>query len=129
MCNFYPNPKQHFNHQLREGKIAKRPLEKPQFKSPSGERARTLYFPLRHILALIQRPAVFTLKMAPKPLGFYTKNVVYHLRHPWKNLRPRLRRLTALDISFVAEWAVRQARFGARLSPDLGRILHWNSHM
>jgi hypothetical protein len=24
---------------------------------------------------------------------------------------------------------VRQARFGARLPPDLGRILHWNSHM
>jgi hypothetical protein len=22
------------------------------------------------------------LKMAPKPLGFYTKNVAYHLRHP-----------------------------------------------
>ena len=41
----------------------------------------------------------------------------------------RPRRLTALDISFVAEWAVRQARFGARLSPDLGRIISWNSHM
>jgi hypothetical protein len=25
---------------------------------------------------------VFTLKMAPKPLKFYTKNVTYHLRHP-----------------------------------------------
>jgi hypothetical protein len=82
MCKFYPNPKQHYNHQLREGNIAKRPLEKPQFRSPSGEKARALYFPLSHILALIQRPAVFTLKMAPKPLGFYTKNVLYHLRHP-----------------------------------------------
>jgi hypothetical protein len=40
------------------------------------------FFPLSHILALIQRPAVFTLKVAPKPLGFYTKNVLYHLRHP-----------------------------------------------
>ena len=82
MCNFYPNPKQLYNQQLGERIIAKRPLEKPQIKSPSGERARALYFPLSHILALIQRPAVFTLKMAPKPLGFYTKNVVYHLRHP-----------------------------------------------
>jgi hypothetical protein len=84
MCKFYPNPKQHYNHQLRGGNIAKRPLEKPQFRSPSGERerARALLFPLSHILALIQRPAVFTLKMAPKPLGFYTKNVLYHLRHP-----------------------------------------------
>jgi hypothetical protein len=82
MGNLCPNPKQHFNHQLREGNIAKRPLEKPQFRSPSGERARALYFPLSHILALNQRPAVFTLKMAPKPLGFYTKNVLYHLRHP-----------------------------------------------
>jgi hypothetical protein len=25
---------------------------------------------------------VFTLKMAPKPLKFYTKNVAYHLGHP-----------------------------------------------
>jgi hypothetical protein len=82
MSNFYPNPKQHFNHQLEEGNIAKRPLEKPQFKSPSEERARALYFPLSHILTLIQRLAVFTLKMAPKPLGFYTKNVLYYLRHP-----------------------------------------------
>ena len=82
MSNIYPNPKQHYNHQLREGNIAKRPLEKLQFKSPSRERARALYFPLSHILALIQRPAVFTLKMAPKPLRFYTKNVLYHLRHP-----------------------------------------------
>jgi hypothetical protein len=82
MCNFYPNLKQLCNHQLREGNIAKRPLENTQFKSPSGERARALNFPLSQLLALIQRPAVFTLKMAPKPLGFYTKNVLYHLRHP-----------------------------------------------
>ena len=67
--------------------------------------------------------------MAPKPLGFYTKNVVYHLRHPLEKVEAEIGRLTALDISFVAMWAVRQARFGARLSPDLGRILHWNSHM
>jgi hypothetical protein len=71
---------------------------------------------------------VFTLKMAPKPLGFYTKNVVYHLRHPWKKWRPRLGRLTGIGISFVAGWAVRQASFGTRISHDLGRILHWNSH-
>jgi hypothetical protein len=45
MCNLYPNPNQLCNHQLGEGNIAKRPLEKPQFKSPSGERARALYFP------------------------------------------------------------------------------------
>jgi hypothetical protein len=25
---------------------------------------------------------MFTLKMAPKPPKLYTKNVVYHLRHP-----------------------------------------------
>jgi hypothetical protein len=25
---------------------------------------------------------VFTLKIAPKPPKFYTKNVAYHLRHP-----------------------------------------------
>jgi hypothetical protein len=66
--------------------------------------------------------------MAPKPLGFYTKNVVYHLRHPWKKWRPRLGRLTGIGISFVAGWAVRQASFGTRISHDLGRILHWNSH-
>jgi hypothetical protein len=29
---------------------------------------------------------VFTLKMAPKPLGFYTKNVVYRLRHPLEKI-------------------------------------------
>jgi hypothetical protein len=86
MGNLYPNPKQHYNHQLGEGNITKRPLGKPHFKSPSGERARALYFPLSPILALNQRSTVFTLKMAPKPLGFYTKNVVYHLRHPLEKI-------------------------------------------
>ena len=62
--------------------MQKDPWRNPLFKSPSGERARALYFPLSQILALIQRPVMFTLKMEPKPLGFYTKNVVYHLRHP-----------------------------------------------
>jgi hypothetical protein len=42
MGNLYPNPKQHYNHQLGRGIIAKRPLGKPHFKSPSGERARAL---------------------------------------------------------------------------------------
>jgi hypothetical protein len=67
--------------------------------------------------------------MAPKPLEFYTKNVVYHLRHPLEKVETELGRLTGIGISFVAEWAVRQAKFGARLSPDLGRIPLWNSHM
>jgi hypothetical protein len=39
MSNFYPNLKQPLTRN-----IAKRPLEKPQIKSPSGERARALYF-------------------------------------------------------------------------------------
>jgi hypothetical protein len=64
----------------------KAPVETPIQISKWRERARALYFPLGHILALIQRPAVFTLKMAPKPLGFYTKNVVYHLRHPLEKI-------------------------------------------
>ena len=44
-------------------------------------------------------------------------------------MRPRLRRLTTLDISFVAERAGRQARFGVRISSDLGLIFPWNSHI
>ena len=55
-------------------------------------------------------------------------SMVYHLRHPWKKWKPRLGRLIGFGISFVAGWAVRQARFGACLSPDLGHIIHWNSH-
>jgi hypothetical protein len=43
-------------------------------------------------------------------------------------LKPRLGRLTALDIVFVAVWTVRQTKLGACLSPNLGRILPWNSH-
>ena len=62
-------------------------MQKDPWRNPNSniqvERELELsIFPLSHILALIQRPAVFTLKMAPKPLGFYTKNVLYHLRHP-----------------------------------------------
>jgi hypothetical protein len=69
---------------------------------------------------------MFTLKMAPKPLMIYTKNVAYHLRHPLEKVE--IKTLTGIGISFVAMWAVRQTKIGARLSPDLGRILHWNSH-
>jgi hypothetical protein len=31
---------------------------------------------------------VFTLKMAPKPPMFYTKNVAYHLGHPLEKVGP-----------------------------------------
>jgi hypothetical protein len=37
--------------------------------------------------------------------------------------------LTWLGITFVAKWAGRQARFGVRISSDLGLILPWNSHI
>jgi hypothetical protein len=36
--------------------------------------------------------------------------------------------LTCLGITFVAKWAGRQARFGVRISSDLGLIFPWNSH-
>jgi hypothetical protein len=36
--------------------------------------------------------------------------------------------LTCLGITFVAVWAGRQARFGVRISSDLGLIFPWNSH-
>jgi hypothetical protein len=36
--------------------------------------------------------------------------------------------LTCLGIAFVAKWAGRQARFGVRISSDLGLIFPWNSH-
>jgi hypothetical protein len=36
--------------------------------------------------------------------------------------------LTCLGITFVAQRAGRQARFGVRISSDLGLIFHWNSH-
>jgi hypothetical protein len=36
--------------------------------------------------------------------------------------------LTCLGITFVVKWAVRQARFGVRISSDLGLIFPWNSH-
>jgi hypothetical protein len=36
--------------------------------------------------------------------------------------------LTCLGITFVAKWAVRQARFGVRISSDLGLIFPLNSH-
>jgi hypothetical protein len=36
--------------------------------------------------------------------------------------------LTCLGITFVAKWAGRQARFGIRISSDLGLIFPWNSH-
>jgi hypothetical protein len=36
--------------------------------------------------------------------------------------------LTCLGITFVAKWAGRQARFGVRISCDLGLIFPWNSH-
>jgi hypothetical protein len=49
MGNLYPNPKQPYSQQLGEGNIAKRPLVKPQMKSPSGERARALFFSLSPI--------------------------------------------------------------------------------
>jgi hypothetical protein len=53
MGNLYPNPKQPYNQQLGERNNAKRPLEKPHFKSPSGERARALYFSLSPFLTLV----------------------------------------------------------------------------
>jgi hypothetical protein len=36
--------------------------------------------------------------------------------------------LTCLGITFVAKWAGRQARFGVRISSNLGLIFPWNSH-
>jgi hypothetical protein len=36
--------------------------------------------------------------------------------------------LTCLGITFVAQRAERQARFGVRISSDLGLIFPWNSH-
>jgi hypothetical protein len=36
--------------------------------------------------------------------------------------------LTCLGITFVTKWAGRQARFGVRISSDLGLILPWNSY-
>jgi hypothetical protein len=36
--------------------------------------------------------------------------------------------LTCLGITFVAQRTGRQARFGVRISSDLGLILPWNSH-
>ena len=36
--------------------------------------------------------------------------------------------MTCLGITFVAKWAGRQARFGVRISSDLGLIFPWNSH-
>jgi hypothetical protein len=36
--------------------------------------------------------------------------------------------LTCLGITFVAKWTGRQARFGVRISSDLGLIFPWNSH-
>jgi hypothetical protein len=36
--------------------------------------------------------------------------------------------LTCLGITFVVKWAGRQARFGVRISSDLGLIFPWNSH-
>jgi hypothetical protein len=36
--------------------------------------------------------------------------------------------LTCLGITFVAQRAGRQARFGVRISSDLGLIFPWNSH-
>jgi hypothetical protein len=62
-------------------------LQKDPWRNPNSslqvERELELsIFPLSQILTLTQRSTVFTLKMAPKPLGFHTKNVVYHLRHP-----------------------------------------------
>jgi hypothetical protein len=36
--------------------------------------------------------------------------------------------LTYLGITFVAQWVGRQARFGVRISSDLGLIFPWNSH-
>jgi hypothetical protein len=62
--------------------LQKDPWRNPN-SNPQVERELELsIFPLSQILTLIQRPTVFTLKMAPKPLRSYTKNVVYHLRHP-----------------------------------------------
>jgi hypothetical protein len=37
--------------------------------------------------------------------------------------------LTWLGITFVAQWAGGQARFGVRISSDLGLIFPWNSHI
>ena len=37
--------------------------------------------------------------------------------------------MTCLGITFVAQWAGRQAKFGVRISSDLGLIFPWNSHM
>jgi hypothetical protein len=43
-------------------------------------------------------------------------------------LNPRQTHLTCLGITFVAKWAGRQARFGVRISSDLGLIFPWNSN-
>jgi hypothetical protein len=43
-------------------------------------------------------------------------------------LNPSQTHLTCLGITFVAKWAGRQARFGVRISSDLGLIFPWNSH-
>jgi hypothetical protein len=47
---------------------------------------------------------------------------------PWKKLRPSPWHLTCLGITFVAQRAGGQARFGVRISSNLGLILPWNSH-
>jgi hypothetical protein len=91
MCNLYPNPNQLCNHQLGEGNIAKDPWKNPNSNLQVERELELSIFPLSQILTLTQRSTVFTLKMAPKPLGFYTKNVVYHLRHPLEKVETETR--------------------------------------
>jgi hypothetical protein len=44
-------------------------------------------------------------------------------------LNPSQNRLTWFDIPFVSGWTVWQPQFGVRISSELGRIFHWNSHI
>jgi hypothetical protein len=67
--------------------------------------------------------------MAPKPLGLNIKKEPNYLRNPLENLNPSQNHLTWFDIPFVSGWTVWQPRFGVRISSELGRILHRNSHI
>jgi hypothetical protein len=71
---------------------------------------------------------VFTLVLAPKPLGPNFKRWPNYPRHTPKNLKSNQGRLTWFGISFVAGEQCRQTRLGSHISCKLGQIFHWNLH-
>jgi hypothetical protein len=71
---------------------------------------------------------VFTLVLAPKPLGPNNKKWPNYPRHTPEKFEPKPGSFDTVGILFVAGEQCRHTRLGATISSKLGQIFPWNSH-